>query len=541
MKTIIASLSAKNIHKTLAPWCLKAFCDKSGVEGVIVLEASVNESAQDILARIFKEEPQVVAFSCYIWNIEMISKIGVLLNKLLPEVIIILGGPEVSFEKDLSGYPYADYIIRGAGEKAFCALLSGLKCKKTYDLRVLGCGEKVHNCERFENYPSPFSCDYFESFKKNPIPLAKQLIYYESARGCPFSCAYCLSSATEGVHYLPLKRVKKEISLLVENGAKCIKFVDRTFNADNERACEILKFVSGLSTDCVFHFECAPELFNEELFKIIENLPLGRVQFELGVQSVNPESLKAVNRFCKTETALENIKRLTSFGNCHVHLGLIAGLPHESLASLSRAVDECVKAKPHALQLGFLKMLKGAKITNSDFGAVFTDFPPYEVISTDSLPFADMITLKKCEAIIDKYYNSGAFTETLEYAFEIFKTPYSFFESFADFCEESGLNAKISLKNAYTALQKFLCLHGDSKEIAHRIKTDCLCYEISASLPDGIKPIRNSEAEVKYRPNLKKFANFRIEFFEKDNCHKLIIYESKNPVTNRYPIKDIIL
>ncbi|MCL1901379.1 MAG: DUF4080 domain-containing protein [Firmicutes bacterium] len=535
MKTVIISICAKNIHKALAPWCLKSYCEDKGLFSIGIIEVNVNDNINEIIGKIYKSKPDIAAFSCYIWNIDYVRKIGIVIKKLLPNIKIILGGPEVSFETDLCNYLFSDYIIRGAGEETFFELI--------YDIQNNIVRNKIIDgiCGDFNDFPSPYTDEYFESFKNNQIPsIENRLIYYESSRGCPFCCSYCLSSAFDGVHCLFIERVKKDLLLLIDKGAKCIKFVDRTFNAKKARAKEILTFIYSLVTDCTFHFEAAADLFDKELLRIIEKMPAGRIQFEIGIQSTNQSTLSAIGRKTDTALALKNIKKLTSFSNCHIHVDLIAGLPEETVSSFSKAVNRCVNCKPHMLQLGFLKMLKGTKIREeNNFGAVFSEFAPYEVYQTDTLTFDDIIKLKRIESIIERFYNGGMFDATINYAFRLFKTPYAFFEKFSKYCGADNLNYKVSVKNAYTALLNFLLPFGDKNEIEHNIKLDCLSFDSKGQLPDGIKPIRDKQAELKLRTSIKKHTNFRIEFFEFESKHKLFVYENRHIITGKFEVRDI--
>ncbi|MCL2062130.1 MAG: B12-binding domain-containing radical SAM protein [Firmicutes bacterium] len=532
MKTLIVSISAKNIHKSLAAWCLKAYCAQRNIQAVEILEVNINDNIGEVIAKIYAHRPDVLAFSCYIWNIDTIKKIGATLKKLHP-CKIVLGGPEVSFETDLTAYPFADHLIKGEGEKAFCDLLESLTNNAPNILPLInGCNED------FSKLPNPFTKAYFNSFQHDQIPLIQnRLIYYESARGCPFSCSYCLSSAHKGVQELPLARVKADLIQLTQQGAQCIKFIDRTFNANANRAQDILEFIAALDTNCTFHFEVAADLFNTALFKTVQKLPVGRVQFEIGVQSVNPKTLSAINRKTDTDKALHNIARLSSLQNCHIHADLIAGLPHETLNTFADALNRLITAAPHAVQLGFLKMLKGAsvKAQANSFGAVYADFAPYEVYKTDTLSFSQISALKKIEAVIERFYNSKMFFYSVAYGIKICKTPYRFFEDLAEFCGlHTSFNFKVSLKNAYALLHDFLAQRGNPTEAAHYIKLDCLSSDPRGLLPDSITPNRNKQAELSHRKNLPKFAAFRIEYFAFDQTHKLFNYQTKHPVTNRY-------
>ena len=535
MNKVIVAVNAKNIHKALAPWCLKSYCDAKGVKDLGVIEVNINDSVNEVTAKFFAAAPAMAAFSCYIWNIEYVKKLGGLLKKLLPGLKIILGGPEVSFEKDLEDFPFADYLIRGPGEKAFYDLLSAIEQGIKTESIIDGCSNG------FISFPTPFTDDYFKSFKNNQIPLIeKQLIYIESSRGCPFSCLYCLSSTTNGIHFLPLDRVISDIRRLLERGAKCLKFVDRVFNADKKRAAELLKFISALDTDAEFHFEAAADLFDAALFKIIKSIPKGRVQFEIGVQSVNPATLKAINRKTDTDAVLKNISILSAFKNCHIHADLIAGLPFETIETFKEAVNKCIAAKPNVLQLGFLKMLKGTRIRQeSEFGVVFADFPPYEVYKTAALSYADIIELKKIEAVIERFYNSGYFASSVAYGIKLFDTPYDFFSGFKNYCIKDSFDYKVSMKGAYSVLYDFLCLHGDTAKAKHCIKMDSLSFDERGLLPDGIESVRSKQAELLYKEKTKCTHKVRAEFFELEGRYKLFIYDKRCPVANTYESIDI--
>jgi len=527
MKKVFVCINAKNIHKAIAPWAIKAYCEDRGIDEFYVIEACINDNIFEIVSKILIAEPVVLMLSCYIWNIELIEKIAILIKELLPNVSIVVGGPEVSFEDELP--KYADYLIKGAGEAAIYDLIKRIECGENTGQKIIkGCTDD------FNNFPSFLTREYFESFKNNQIPfIGKQLVYYESSRGCPFSCSYCISSTDDKLAFLGLDRVKRELNLLIENGAKVIKFVDRTFNAKKDRALEILQFIADLDTDAVFHFECAADLFDKKMLDLIKKMPNGRVQFEIGIQTVNEKTIQSIGRKTDTQLALKNIAKLSSFNNAHVHVDLIAGLPHETLDSFIEGINACLNARPHNLQLGFLKMLKGTKIrTQNDFGAVFAKFAPYEVYKTGTLSHITLLFLKKIESLIEKYYNSGVFSNSIECAFKLFNTPYSFFESFANFVFSSPthLNFKASIKNAYAILLEFLCLHMSPLKAQHYIKLDCLSFDSRGLLPDQITPLRDKQKELDYKRQNSSKDNIRIEYFEYDKKYRLFNYSLPSPL-----------
>ena len=539
MKVILTALSAKLVHKTLAPWCLKAYCDTHDLGcQIMVQEHTVNDHVPDIVTSLYQGAPDVVGFSCYIWNIEAVNRVASMLKKYLPPCIIILGGPEVSFETDCKAYPFADYIIQGAGEAAFLELLGEIRAGKISHGEII----KPQNPFILNDLPTPYTETYFKSFAEGRMAsIENQLIYFESSRGCPFSCTYCLSSAGNGVEELSLERVFSELDSLVTHGAKCIKFVDRTFNANRRRAEEIFRYLLTLETDCTFHFEAAADLFDEAHLKLISQMPPGRVQFEIGIQSTNRETLEEIDRAMDIERVLEMIRTLIGFGNCHIHVDLIAGLPFETPETFAKGIDTCIGVRPHMLQLGFLKLLKGTKIraNSKAYSYVYNDFPPYEVFQSKSMGFTDLIKLRGIEAIVDKFYNSGAFKHTLTYALDhVFARPYELFEALADFCK--GENPKVSQKHAYTVLYRFLCAHIDQTIAAHYIKLDCLTYNTKNVLPDEILPQRDRAAEQAFRrASAHAYSNIRVEIFPYDSKTRVFIYDERNELTREYKVIEL--
>jgi len=538
MKVLLTALSAKAIHKTLAPWCLKAYCDAHVPAcEVIVQEHTINDHMGDIVTEIFQAAPDVVGFSCYIWNIEQVVKTAQMLKKYLPQCIIILGGPEVSFEADCSNYPFADYIIQGAGEAALAGLITELMDGKTAH------GEIITSCPvPMRDLPSPYTEAYYASFGAGRMgAIQNQLVYYESARGCPFSCTYCLSSSFQGVDELPISRVLVELDDLVAHGATCIKFVDRTFNANRKRAAEILRHILTMETTCTFHFEVAADLFDPELLTLISQMPTRRVQFEIGIQSTNDATLSEIDRKMQIEEVLQNIQTLVGFGNCHIHVDLIAGLPFETMESFAKGIDACISVRPHMLQLGFLKLLKGTKIreNRAEYGYVYNDFAPYEVFCSDGINFQEMIKLKEIEAVVDKFYNSGVFVNTINYAIDHgFGCAYPFFEALADCCK--GKNLKVSPKQAYTILLHFLLQHMDKAQAEHVIKLDALTFHTKNVLPDEIAVNRDKRGEETFRRSVQPwYHNVRVEFFDYDRKTRVFVYDKKDEMQNAYQVIEL--
>lgn len=537
IRVLLVSISAKNIHKPLAPWCLKAYCDFHNTQCEIeIAEFSINDNLNGMLGKIYTSAPDVLAFSCYIWNIEQVGKLANMAKKLMPNCVIVLGGPEVSFETPSNSFPYANYIVQGAGEVAFYNLLEALQPGNAHQ----ECAIITGFSEPFSSFPSPYTEEYFNSFTKSKMAgLANQLIYYESSRGCPFNCSYCLSSVSDALEYLPLERVKDDLALLVSKGASCIKFVDRTFNADKRRAKEILSYIYSLDTQCTFHFEAAGDLFDEELLELIARMPAARVQFEIGIQSTNKPTLDAVGRKTDIEKSLASIKRLASIGNCHIHVDLIAGLPHETIKTFFSAVDSCIYARPNMLQLGFLKLLKGSALRQNSamLGYCYTDYPPYEALKSSDMSFHDIIILKGVEEVVDKFYNSGMYKNSIWYAIEkLFRRPYQLFYELSLYANKNG-GIKVSLKGAYTLLYNFLLQYGDKTQVEHVIKLDCLTHDAKGMLPAVLPQQRDKAAEIAYKKHpSRNYKNIRIEYFDYDGKYRLFNYEVKDKVTASYEV-----
>ncbi len=545
MKPLIVSLSAQNIHKAPAAWYLKAYYDSAHPEAPCdVLEASVNERPHDVLRRIHPHGHGPVCFSCYIWNILFVTQLARALRALEPGRVIVLGGPEVSFENDLRRFPFADYIIQGPGEITFCCLMDMLQAGNAPARGVL-CGA----AEDFSRFPSPFTPEYFASFDEpGSIPIGNQLIYYESSRGCPFSCSYCLSCVPCEVQYLELSRVEEELELLLSRGARTIKFVDRTFNANARRASALLRFVQSLQTDCVFHFEVAADLFTEEMLTIIEAMTPNRVQFEIGIQTLNSGVLDNVRRKTNIPLVLENIRRLISMGNCHIHTDLIAGLPGEDLASFKNSFNGAVLCRPHMLQLGFLKILRGSLMADSAEypGFIHDEIPPYEVLRSDSMGFHELAQLHGVERALNRYYNSGMFAHTLDYVFfEAKMSPFTLFHALWEYCERDAL-WNTDMRRTVEIFYNFLLQAGlDSEIIADCIRWDCACFHIRSVLPQIIPAQLDCALEAKVRAACSKagagLRKIRVVNLGSRLGARVFFYDIRNPVSKEYyslPVSD---
>ncbi|MCX7749698.1 MAG: B12-binding domain-containing radical SAM protein [Clostridia bacterium] len=575
MKTLLVALNSKYIHSSLAVWYLKASCGPLCGD-VKVMEFTINDQPDAVLASIYREHPDNVAFSCYIWNFGMVTKIAQNLKKVCPEIKIILGGPEVSFDpgKIMEQYFFIDYIVTGEGEIVLNELLSGISEGQAVEPYIDGLwwrneasvvsGKKAKLIEELDSIPSPYTDEMIHA-------LGNRIVYFESSRGCPFSCAYCISSTFEGVRYFSMERVKKDLKKLVKSGVRQVKFVDRTFNCNKIRAKEIFKTIIENYKDINFHFEAAADLFDEEMLEILRAAEPGLIQFEIGIQSTNLKTLEAVTRKTSLEKVFNYIRRIREMGNIHIHLDLIAGLPYEDFESFGKSFDEVYTLSPHQLQLGFLKMLKGSRVRNESdlFGYQYRLDPPYEVLCSQFLSYEEMLQLKGIEELVDRYYNSGKFIETFQYVMELFyQRPFDFFLAFSKVWEQ--INQAVAGRDLYTLLLEFVRNRFPKEEadfIGELLKFDYLCSDNTNNLPRGLNRIEipgfreKCFAFLKEEENIKRYLNgylglpskqiiktVHFEVFHFDVTGRasassskekgivvLFDYKKKDKVTGRYP------
>ncbi len=443
-KVLLCALNSKFIHSCLAVHSLKKFAVSQGYdkEKIKIKEFTINDNIDFILHGIFSEKPDVIAFSVYIWNVEYVSRLCRILKKISPEIKIILGGPEVSF---VENHPFFDnndfdFIIRGEGEKSFYKLISTGKISD----------EKVINLDEI---PFPYDEENIQLFEN-------RIVYYESSRGCPFSCAYCLSSAEKGVRFLSLDRVKSDLEFFSSHNVKQVKFVDRTFNADKKRAYEIWQFIIENFSDknMNFHFEIAADLLDENLISLLGTAPEGLIQLEIGIQSTKDETLILSCRKTDTQKVLSNTIKLINQGNINIHTDLIAGLPGETLEDFKKSFNDVYVLKSHQLQLGFLKILHGTKMVeiSKDFNFIFSPYSPYEILSNKNLSHCDVLFLKKFEDTFEKIYNSQRFILSINELEKYFENPFELFEKITEFFEEKKLSfVSVSTKEIYNLLHSF--------------------------------------------------------------------------------------
>ena len=492
MKILLCAINAKFIHSSLAIRSLYANNIKFA-ENIDILELSINNSVNFIVKEIYDSSPDVLCFSCYIWNIEIVKEIAEIIRKTSPQTKIIMGGPEVSFAPyDLLG-KFCDIIVLGEGEVVFGELCRHFTCGEIglgaiKDIAYIHNGEIVVN----ERAPEPPDLNLLAFPYTELESLANKIIYYESSRGCPFSCAYCISSTTEGVRFLDMDTVKSHINYFRANNIKLVKFVDRTFNCDAARALEIWRYIidndNGITS---FHFEVGADLLTDAHIECLKGARVGLIQFEAGVQSTNPRTLKEICRAENFERLSENIAKIKVLGNIHIHLDLIAGLPFEDYESFRQSFNDCFALRPDMLQLGFLKLLKGSalRINSGNYGIEYKDKAPYEVLFTEHLSFSELAMLKDIEHLLDTYYNSTLTLNTLEHVIASFDTPFDFFHAFAQFWNKEGLHRVSHSRQAlYDILYRYLLtIDGVNMDYAKdMLKLDMFMGENVKNLPDWL-------------------------------------------------------
>lgn len=440
LNIVLVGINAKYIHSNPAIYSLRAYAEarleKEGREGNIgIAEYTINQHREEIIADLYRRKPDILAFSCYIWNWTMIQSLMGTFHKLCPEVPIWLGGPEVSFtpEKILQEYPYLTGIMVGEGEETFTELC------RWYER-----GERPGNISGTvtawgRGAERALTClDDIPFFYENMEAFANRIVYYESSRGCPYRCSYCLSSIDKSLRLRSLKKVKEELRIFLDKNVPQVKFIDRTFNANHSHAREIWQYLiendNGVTN---FHFEIAADILTEEELELLSRMRPGLVQLEIGVQTTNACTLQEINRPMNFEKVKAAVDRIAVRHNVHLHLDLIAGLPFEGYDSFKASFNQVYALKPQQLQLGFLKVLKGSPLWKKakEYGIVYEDQPPYEVLYTKWLSFEELLTLKRIEEVLEIYYNSGQFIYTAAMLEKEFSDPFTFYESLARFVD----------------------------------------------------------------------------------------------------------
>lgn len=469
-KILLVAINAKYIHTSLSVRTLAAY-----VPSVSWTEFNINENIEYVCAQIYSQKADIVMFSCYIWNIEFVCRVSSRLKSVSPNIKIVLGGPEVSFNSQhyLEYYPFVDAVIRGEGENIISEISEDYNLNK----RGVTLRDSSGNIKVNPDMPviQDISCIPFPYTELDIENNKNKLIYYESSRGCPFRCSYCLSSTSHNLRFRDIEIVKNELLFFIKHKVKIVKFTDRTFNADKRRTKSIIKFLIDHADLTTFHFETAADLFDQETLELLASAPKGLFQLEIGVQSTNLQTLKAINRFSDLNKIKDSVQKIRDFGNIHTHLDLIAGLPYEGLESFRNSFNDVFSMNPHVIQLGFLKFLHGTQIRSQSHIDKFTFEPPYEVLSTEYLSYDDILILKSIENVVDKFYNSGAFYGIINYLLQFFPSPFDLFYKLSVFYQLHGWHKiGISRDKLYEIILEF-CF--EINNIDNKYATDILLFD----------------------------------------------------------------
>lgn len=540
MNVVLSTLNSKFIHSSLALRYLKAYGEAHG-QAYDIVEYTINMPVLHILSDITEHDIDVLGFACYIWNIEMTLHVVDMVKAVRPDIKIVLGGPEVSFTADelLERCPNIDYIVQGEGEEAFHALITALQLgndgldpvipgvRGRRDGSILGSLEAVEVSD-LSSIPFPYT-------KEDMEDLEHKIIYYESSRGCPFSCQYCLSGNKNTVRFFPQKRTLEELQWFIDHGVKQVKFVDRTFNCAPHHHRPLMEFMRDSDTDMNFHLEMEPELMTEWETNILCETPPGRIQIEVGVQSTHKKTLDAINRYNDWPYIQKSIRPIIQAGRTHVHMDLIVGLPHEDFNRFGQSFNDLFSLQPHALQIGFLKLLKGSGVRRMrEYKYVADPLAPYEVLSTHVLPYDDVRFLKYFEDVFERFYNSERFRTTFGYIGQ--QLIHGETDAFTYFCDMTRAwlkegNHKVNLKDIdqIEFLYRFFLAKGDT------IAAELLQYDTLVSyrgkvrsdavgLPKQTKELlqvgeafwRNEEIASTFIPNytFKEWRKIRQQYVE---------------------------
>ena len=496
MDVLILALNSKYIHSSLAPWYLKAVVPEAEV-----LEHTINENIDAVISDVISRKPKLLAVSVYIWNVEYAEKLLCMVKNELPDVITVVGGPEVSYNSKevLNRCSAVDYVICGEGEVPFAALCEHVFNAADSELAGISYRGRIAAPYIGEGTPeSPYTDEYFNV-------LNGRIAYFESSRGCPYSCAYCLSGRCEGMRFFDMNYVKDNLIKLANSGSKTIKFVDRTFNSDRRRALDILSFIlenrgKTFPDDVCFHFELSGDLLDDNTIEFLKKAPAGLFQFEIGIQSFNPDTIKAIHRKTNSDTLKSRIRQLVDMGNAHVHTDLIAGLPYENYDSFVGSFNQAYALGAHMLQLGFLKILHGTELEDksAQYDFAFSSEPPYEVCETPWLSKDDFSKLKIAENAVDRLHNSGRFKRTIKLCLPYFDNAYNFFF-------QCGMAIKDirGLDDMTDVLYEFLS--SEFPHMAENIRDAMVCDRLatnsSKGLPKSLYRADSRIAEIKKRLN----------------------------------------
>ena len=539
MKILLTAINAKYIHSNLAVYSLQAYAEAQGHK-IERAEYTINNQLDDILEKIYCQKPDVLIFSCYIWNIEYVRELAAEFHKLRPEVPIWVGGPEVSFETErfLKENPAITGIMMGEGERTLTELCTSFEQESSLE-KIDGISyRRGDGTVAVQPLRSLLPMDELPFCYANLQDFEHRIIYYESSRGCPFSCSYCLSSVDKKLRFRSLPLVYREQQFFIDAKVPQVKFVDRTFNCKHEHAMTIWKYIlehdNGVTN---FHFEISADLLREEEMELMSQMRPGLIQLEIGVQSTNPETIRAIHRHMDLKKLEHCVNRVHSFRNIHQHLDLIAGLPYEDYDTFHQSFNDVYRMKPDQLQLGFLKVLKGSLMQKEAevYGIVYKEKEPYEVLSTNWLTYGEVLKLKMVESMVEVYYNSGQFWHTLEYLVPFEKDAFTFYEKLGSFYEKKGYSEiSHSRMRRYEILLEYLQEETDvpTEVAAQKMLYDLYLREKLKKRPVFAPDQKQYETAVwNYRKNNQVSKTAHIEVFENGTVI-LFDYEKRDPLSN---------
>ena len=550
LKILLAACNAKYIHSNLAVYNLKS-CSGKYSPNVVIKEYTINQIRDDILKDIYLEQPDVICFSCYIWNISFVKELVPDLKKILPHVDFWAGGPEVSYDavEFLKKNPAFFGVMVGEGEETFHELAGYYIERKPENLKEIR-GVAFHDETKV---PDIVHTGWRELMDLSKVPFAysnltefkNRIIYYESSRGCPFSCSYCLSSIDKKLRFRDIELVKNELQFFIDNKVPQVKFVDRTFNCKHDHAMAIWRYITEHDNGITnFHFEISADLLREEELALMKTMRPGLIQLEIGVQSTNPQTIKAIRRTMDFEKLKGIVDQIHSFGNIHQHLDLIAGLPYEGYESFHKSFCDVYALRPEQFQLGFLKVLKGSHMMEMtrEYQILYKDREPYEVLSTAWLTYGEILRLKMVESMVEVYYNSGQFKHTLVFLEQYFEDPFRMYEALGRFYEKKGYSEiSHSRMRRYEILMEFA---GEQKEIPLEVLSDVMLLDLY--LRENLKSRPSFASDQKpyerliwdYRKVEKIPKTAHIEVF-RDGKKILFDYTDRDPLTNNARLTDI--
>ncbi len=515
MKVLLVAINAKYVHSNLAVYSLAAYARETGVD-IEIGEYTINNNRDNILQAIYEEKADIVAFSCYIWNIEYVYSVAKELKKISPSTSIWLGGPEVSYDsvEVLNNWNFADIVLQGEGEETFRALV---ELYSRNDIQVSE--EELENIKGI-SYRNDESEDIIQNEIRQLLDMDKlpfvydniddfqnRIIYYETSRGCPFSCSYCLSSIDKSVRFRSLDIVYNELQYFLDNKVKQVKFIDRTFNCSKSHSRGIWQYIldndNGITN---FHFEVSSDLLEEEDFSILRNMREGLIQLEIGLQSTNSKAIKEIRRTMNISKLENALKTVNDMKNIHQHLDLIAGLPYEDYESFRRSFNDAYKLSPEQLQLGFLKVLKGSYIyeNRDSYGLIYHDYPPYEVMATDWISYNEILNLKAVEEVLEVYYNSSQFKNTINYLEELYAEPFDLYNAIGKYYDENNL---------FRIQHKRIARYEVLIEFAKEKITDCNIELLKELLTYDIYLRENIKNRPEWSTSLDGYKNDFKQFF----------------------------